>query len=202
MRLKVRAMAKGMRLAATGLLVLGLGACLGGPDVPDQLLTLSAAPDASPPGPRRAAPGQAITIAEPSVPAALRTPRIPVYVDDVGIQYLKDAQWVEYPAPLFGRLVGQVVGSRTGRVVLNPDQFTHDPGLQVTGTLLLFGLDPNSMEAVVRYDAAMARGADGIVTRRFEARVPVSGAVPAEVASALNQASNQVAGEVASWIAG
>ena len=43
-----------------------------------------------------------------------------------------------------------------------------------------------------------ARG--GIVSNRFEARVPVAEATPAAVAPALNQAANQVADQVAAWI--
>ncbi len=39
---------------------------------------------------------------DPTVPQALRTTRIPVYVSDTTIQYLEDAAWVENPGVLFG----------------------------------------------------------------------------------------------------
>jgi cholesterol transport system auxiliary component len=104
--------------------------------------------------------------------------------------------------PLFGRLVGEVIAARTGRVVLDPSQFSHDPGTQLTGQLSKFGLDPTSMEVVVVYDAAISRGAEGVRTNRFEARVPVAEATPAAVAPALNQAANQVAEQVATWVGG
>ncbi len=58
------------------------------------------------------------------------------------------------------------------------------------------------MEVVIVYDAAIARGATGVTTNRFEARVPVAEATPAAVAPALNQAANQVAGQVAAWVGG
>jgi cholesterol transport system auxiliary component len=58
------------------------------------------------------------------------------------------------------------------------------------------------MEAVLVYDAALARGADRVETRRFEARVPVAAVDAASAAPALNQAANQVADEVAAWIGG
>ncbi|MND04376.1 hypothetical protein D3C83_246110 [compost metagenome] len=60
------------------------------------------------------------------------------------------------------------------------------------------------MQVVIVYDAAMARGGPtgGVVTNRFEARVPVAEATPAAVAPALNQAANQLAAEVAAWVAG
>jgi cholesterol transport system auxiliary component len=179
-----------------------LAGCFGGAEVPDQLLTLAAAETRASATPQQAAAGQAITVVEPNVPQALRTTRVPVYVSETAIQYLQDAQWVENPAPLFGRLVGEVISARTGRVVLDPSQFTHDPGVQLTGQLLRLGLDPVAMEAVAVYDAAMARAEGGISTNRFEARVPVAEATPEAVAPALNQAANQVAEQVAAWVGG
>ena len=182
--------------------LLALSACFGGASVPDQLLTLT--PDATRPAaaPRSAPAGEAITVVEPSVPQALRTTRVPVYVSETAIQYLEDAQWVENPGALFGRLVGEIIAARTGRVVLDPTQFTHDPGVQLTGQLVRLGLDPNSMEAVIVYDAAMNRRGAAITTNRFEARVAVPEDTPAAVAPALNQAANQVAEQVAAWVGG
>ena len=137
----------------------------------------------------------------PTVPQALRTTRIPVYVSDTVVQYLKDAVWVENPGALFGRLLGETISARTGRVVLDPSQYSHDPGTRLTGQLQRFGLDPNAMEVVVVYDAAIAaRRTGGVATNRFEARVPVADATAAAVAPALNQAANQVAEQVAAWI--
>lgn len=176
-----------------------LAGCFGG-GAPDHLLTLTPSETRPAAAPRIAGQGEAITVAAPTVPQALRTTRVPVYVSDTVVQYLKDAVWVENPGPLFGRLVGETIAARTGRVVLDPSQYSHDPGSRLTGQLLRFGLDPNAMEVVVTYDVAMARGATGVATNRFEARVPVAEATAAAVAPALNQAANQVAGQVAAWI--
>ena len=188
-----------LRILAAASASLALAACLGGPEVPDALLTLTPSQTRSVAAPMTAAAGEAITIVEPSVPQALSTTRLPVYVSETSIQYLKDAQWVENPAPLFGRLVGEVVAARTGRVVLDPSQYSHDPGTRLTGQLLKFGLDPLTMEAVVVYDAVVARSG-GVTSNRFEARVPVAEATPAAVAPAMNAAANQVAEQVAAWI--
>ena len=87
-----------------------------------------------------------------------------------------------------------------GRVVLDPGQFSLDPGVRLTGQLQAFGLDADMMEVVVRYDAALARGADSVETHRFEARVKVAAADPGAVSPALNQAANQIAADVARWI--
>lgn len=184
----------------TAAAVLGLSGCFGGASVPDQLFTLTPAETRPAAAPRAAAAGAAITVVDPTVPQALRSLRVPVYVSDTAVQYLTDAQWVENPAPLFARLVGETIAVRTGRVVLDSRQFTHDPGTRITGQLQRFGVDPNAMEVVIIYDAAMGRAGGGIVTNRFEARVPIAEATAEAVAPALNQAANSVADQVAAWV--
>jgi cholesterol transport system auxiliary component len=189
------------RLFAAFAAALALAACFGGGHVPDHLLTLTPAETRPVAQPRNAGPNQAITVVTPTVPQALRTTRIPVYVDANTVQYLKDADWVEDPGALFGRLLGETIAARTGRVVLDPSQYSHDPGTRLTGQLLRFGLDPAAMQVVVTYDAAIARDpSGGVATNRFEARVPVAAATPEAVAPALNQAANQVADQVAAWL--
>jgi len=189
-----------VKLLAASAALFSLSACFGG-GAPDQLLTLTPSQTRPAAQPRAAGPNEAVTVVEPGVPQALRTTRVPVYVSDTVVQYLKDAVWVENPGPLFGRLLGETIAARTGRVVLDPDQYSHDPGIRLTGQLLRFGLDPNAMEVVVVFEAVMARGASGGVTNnRFEARLPVAAATPEAVAPALNQAANQVADQIAAWL--
>ena len=190
------------KIVAAASALLCLSACMGGGG-PDQLLTLTPAQTRPPAQPRTAGQGEAITVASPTVPQALRTTRVPVYVSDTVVQYLPDAVWVENPGPLFGRLLGETIAARTGRVVLDPSQYSHDPGTRLTGQLLRFGVDPGSMEVVVVYEAVMARGATGgVVNNRFEARVSIAEVTPEAVAPALNQAANQVADQVSAWVAG
>jgi cholesterol transport system auxiliary component len=193
-----------LRLLLSAPALLALSACLGGGSAPDQLYTLTSAEVRPAATPRTAGQGEAITVTVPTLPQALRTTRIPVYVNDTTIQYLTDAVWVENPGALFARVLGETISARTGRVVLDPSQYSHDPGTRITGTLVKFGLDPGQMQVVVVFDAAMARGGPtgGVVTNRFEARLPVADATPASVAPALNQAANQLADQVAAWIAG
>jgi cholesterol transport system auxiliary component len=137
---------------------------------------------------------------EPSVPQALRARRIPVYTGPQTIQYLKAAEWVENPSDLFRQLLSETISGTTGRVVLDPAQYTHDPGIRLTGQLLMFGLDETRMEVVVAYEAVLARGNAAVTTNRFEARQPVAGVTPAIVAPALNEAANRVAAQVTAWI--
>lgn len=189
------------KLTAAAFATLALSACFGG-GAPDQLLTLTPSQTRPAAQPRTASEGEAVTVVAPTVPQALRTTRVPVYVSETVVQYLKDAVWVENPGPLFGRLLGETISARTGRVVLDPSQYSHDPGTRITGQLHRFGLDPNAMEVVVVYDAAMQRATGGVTTNRFESRVAVSADTAEAVAPALNQAANQVAEQVAAWIAG
>ncbi|MDA4831234.1 hypothetical protein NY536_07105, partial [Enterobacter hormaechei] len=57
-------------------------------------------------------------------------------------------------------------------------------------------------QAVVIYDAALTRaGKDTVEKRRFEARVPVAAIDAANAGTGLSQAANQVAAEVAAWVA-
>jgi len=186
-------------LTALGL-VLALSGCFSfGSKVPDSLLRLTPAETVPAATSRTVAASEAVTVVVPTTPQELRTPRVPVRSGDT-VAYLKDAQWVEAPGALFGRLVSEVIAARTGRVVLDPMQFTFDPGVRLSGQLSSFGLDATTNEAVVVYDAAVARGANRVESRRFEARVPVAAIDVASAGPALNQAANQVAAQIADWI--
>jgi len=184
-------------------LALALSGCISfGAKPPASLLTLTPASSVQAAVSRSATPGNAVTVVVPAAPQELRTNRVPVRAGATAVSYLKDAQWVEMPVALFGRLLSGTIAARTGRVVLDPDQFTFDPGVRLTGTLQSFGIDAVASEAVVVYDAALARTPERIETRRFETRVPVALVDAASAGPALNQAANQVAADVAAWIGG
>lgn len=180
-----------------------LPACLSlGADPPERLVRLSATATVQPQTSRTASASETITVIEPTVSRELQTARIPVRTGGTAVAYVKDVQWVDMPAAEFARLLSETISATTGRVVLDRKQFTFDPGTRLTGQLHAFGIDADSMEAVVAYDAALARGADQVETRRFEARVPVAAVDGASVGPALNEAANQVAAQVAGWIGG
>jgi cholesterol transport system auxiliary component len=128
------------------------------------------------------------------------TMRVPVRTGGTQVSYLPKAQWVDMPGAMFGRLLSDTIAARTGRVVLDPKQFTFDPGQRLTGTLQEFGLEEAGSQAVVVFDAAIARGANAVETRRFEARVPVAAIDAASAPAALNRAANEVAAQVAAWV--
>lgn len=183
------------------LLTLPLAACISfGAEPPPSLLTLTPASPVTAGQSQTASPDRSITITVPVVPQEIATNRVPVQASATTVAYVKDAQWVEAPARLFARLMSDTITTRTGRIVLDPGQFTLNPGVRLTGELRQFGMDAASSSAVVIYDAALARGDNQVEKRRFEARVPVGAINAASVGPALNQAANQVALDVAGWI--
>lgn len=189
-----------MKTRFLALLLLPLAGCVSfGAKPPKQLMNLSATDKVAVGVTRSAASGQTVTILSPSVPAAIAATRVPVYSGGVAIAYVKDAAWIDSPARLFQTLLSETVAAKTGRVVLDVRQYTADPGLRVQGNLLLFGIDEATSEAVVSYEAVLARGT-ALDSRRFEARVPVGVIDATTVGPALNEAANKVAADVADWI--
>lgn len=180
-----------------------LTACISfGSKPPPVLMRLTSSATLQANASRTAGPGEAVTVMVPTVPQELATLRVPVRTGATQVAYLKDAQWVETPNALFARLLSETIAVTTGKTVLDSRQFTVDPGLRLTGQLQAFGVDADGGEAVIIYDAALARSPDKVETRRFESRVPVSPVDANTVPPALNQAANQVADEVARWIQG
>ena len=186
------------------LLAVALSGCISfGAKPPEVLLTLAPAVTLPVGESQRSNVAATITVAVPSVPQELASSRIPVHSSGTAIAYVKDAQWVERPSQLLARLLADTVTARTGRLVLSTRQSMLDPGAYLMGELRAFGVDADTNEAVVTYDAALIRGPETVVEkRRFEARVPLSEVKAAPVGAALNQAANQVAAQVADWVGG
>ena len=93
-----------------------------------------------------------------------------------------------------------IIGLQIAREGLATAQSLSDPGARLTGELRSFGVESGTNQAVVIYDAALVREGNVVEKRRFEARVPVSEIAADSVGIGINQAANQVAGEVADWV--
>ncbi len=191
-----------MKKIAILLAALPLSACISfGAEPPDQLLTLNATAQVPVGQTQNSANAKAIVVTVPVTSASLAVQRVPVQATATSIAYVKDAQWTEPPARLFARLLSDTIAARTGRVALSQVQAVTESNDQLDGELRNFGLDAATSEAVVTYDAALTRsGRDNTEKRRFEARVPVTAIDALTVGPALNQAANQVAGQVADWV--
>jgi cholesterol transport system auxiliary component len=184
-------------------LALALSGCVSlGGEPPESLLTLS---------PESRAPAGAGAVADATrpviavmvidTPAKLDVLRVPVMVSDTELAYLQEAFWVEKPARLFRRLVGETIRARGTALVVDGDDTATLATVTVRGTLIDMGYEAQAGAAVVRFDAVRTDAQGKITTRRFEARET---GVPAEgraVGAALNRAANRVAAEVADWIA-
>lgn len=185
----------------TLLLALPLAGCLSfGGKPPKVLLTIN--PTATLPvgSTQSSATAKTITIQVPVVPQSLAVARVPVQSGDQ-VSYVVGAAWVEAPQRLFARLMSDTIAAKTGRVVLSPAQSFSDPGARLSGELRNFGVDGTTREAVVTFDGSLIRSdAAKIEKKRFEARVPLTAIDAMTIGPALNQAANQVAGEVADWV--
>ncbi|PNU02964.1 ABC transporter [Novosphingobium guangzhouense] len=189
--------------AALGLTA-GLAGCVSlGTKPPDQLLKLTAE-DSAPAG--ATASGQltdAIVVMDPESDRGLDVLRVPVRVNDSSIAYLKDALWVEKPTRQFRSLLAETLRARTGQLVVEGGDFEVTGKTLIGGRLLQMGYDAQRSAVVVRFDAVRSeRGNGPLQTRRFEAVVNGIEAKAGPVGVALNQASNDVARQVADWIKG
>ena len=193
---------KPIRTLAVVTVALPLAACIKfGAEPPKSLLTLNARAAVPVGETQRSGTTRTITIDVPSTPQQLAVERVPVEQGGTTVAYVKDAMWVDRPARLFARLLDDTL-TQAGLLVLGRDAFEIDPGLRLSGQLRSFGVDADTREAVVTYDATLIRGNAGASyeKRRFEARVPVSAIETQPVGTALNEAANRVADDVAAWV--
>ncbi len=185
-------------------LLLVLPGCISlGGDPPESLLTLSPETRAPVGAGAAAGPDRAvIAVLAIDTPAKLDVLRVPVAVSDTELAYLQEAFWVEKPARLFRGLLGETLRARGNALVLDSDETVALATMTLRGSLIDMGYVAPDQAVVVRFDAIRVDGDGTTATRRFEARET---GIPAEaraVGAALNRAANQVAGEVADWVAG
>ena len=191
-------------LLAPALLLLGGCVTLGGGTPPESLLTLN--PLASPAAGSgavagRESGGRAILVQLPDTPAKLDVLRLPVTIDDTRLAYLEEAFWVEKPARLFRRLLGETLRARGTSLVIDNDDTPILANVTLRGTLLELGYDARTSEVVVQFDAVRTDENGRAISRRFEAREGGVAATNVEVGPALNRAANRVAVEIADWAA-
>jgi cholesterol transport system auxiliary component len=210
MRQSLATMAHGrgrlIRLTGAALALAALAGCvsLGGGKPPESLLTLSPlTPPAAGSGAvaGRETTGRAILVQLPDTPAKLDVLRLPVAVSDTELAYLDEAYWVEKPARLFRRLMGETLRAQGQALVIDNDDTPVLADVTLRGTLLDMDYDPRTSSVVVRFDAVRTEAGGKAASRRFEARESGIAAAPGAIGPALNRAANRVAGDVAVWLA-
>jgi cholesterol transport system auxiliary component len=190
-------------LPSAALLLAGLSGCVSlGSKPPESLLSLSADTKVAAGTTVSAAPGKSLMVADPETPKTLDTVRVPVQVTPTSVAYVKDAQWVDTPRHLFRKLLAETIAAGGNTVVLDPGQYSVNPGPRLLGDLVEFGIDARSRSAVVTFDATLTSPEGGVITRRrFSASVPVREIKAGSVGAPINQAANTVAAEIAAWVA-
>lgn len=192
------------RIGTAALLALALGGCLGlgGGKPPPSLFNLTAAKTASAGAEARGTSAAVLMVMEPETDRRLAVQRVPVQVSASEVAYLKGALWVERPARLFRSLLAETLRAESKGLVLEDDQSASPAAVRLGGRLVEMGYDAQRQSAVVRYDALRTGPNGAVATRRFESVVPGVSADPKSVAPALNRAANDVAAQVAAWMAG
>jgi len=181
-----------------------LGGCvrLGTREAPASIITLTST-SSVPAGAMFDGPAaRAVLVMEPETDKRLAVLRVPVQVNDVQVAYLQNVQWVERPARLFRALVAEELRAKGGRLVIEDDQPAAGIETRLSGRLLEMGYDARSGNVVVRYDALLTVPGGGLATHRFESVIKHVKPKPREVGPALNRAANDVAAQVAGWVAG
>jgi cholesterol transport system auxiliary component len=195
-----------MKTRATPLLALlpalTLAGCISlSPKIPPRLLRLSPTATAPANGGQILSKGLAVAVSYPSAPVELSNNRVPVRTGASELAYVKDAQWIDSPAHLFRDLLAETITARTGRPSLTPRDASLGVGPRLGGRLVAFGIDADTNQASVVYDATLVRSGEQVETRRFEAHVPVTGTISETSAgAALNAAANDAAIQVADWV--
>ena len=197
----MQGMIRKARWFAAAAAAMALTGCISlGKEPPDQLLNLTAA---SPAPAGTAASGNvdaALAILDLQAPQKLIVTRVPVVMDGSSLAYLKDAEWVEKPADLFGRLLADTLRAKGNRLVVSGTDLEYAAATKLSGTLAAMEYDASRGAAVVRFDAVLQTGDSQILTRRFESEVTGVSAEARPVGEALNRAANDVAGQVAEWV--
>lgn len=187
-------------LAALGPALLLAGCVNLGAKPPPSLLVLTPsnkpAAGALSEGPQSAA----LVVLTPAAPRKLDSNRLPVQIDSSSIAYLKDAVWSDRPAILMQQLISETIAAKNGRFILSESDADGLAEEYLSGSLIEFGVDASSGDAVVIFDAVHMLRGQPARKRRFEARRSVSiiEAVPAS--AGLNGAANEVAADIADWM--
>jgi cholesterol transport system auxiliary component len=184
-------------IAALTALALLSGCISFGSKAPPQLLTLAAPAAGNTAEPQ----GTPLAVVAPETPRKLDGLRVPVQVDATSIAYIKDAQWVDTPRRMFGKLLADRIAA-DGVLVLDPAQFPRGAQRRLIGNLDEFGIDAETRTAIVSYEATLTQGnGSDLKRKRFTASVPVRHIRARRIGEPLNRAAQQVADEVAAWVA-
>lgn len=202
MRRMFHAKPQGVTAALAAALLLSGCVSFGGKP-PERLLALDAAHKVPSGAARVAGGGRTLIVTEPEAPKMLDTVRVPVKTSPTSVAYVTEVQWADTPRHMFRRLLAETISATTDRVVLDSGQFSGDGGQRLSGELIDFSIDEAQQSATVTYDAMLTTPSGVALARqRFTASAPVGGKIEAgSVGVPLNAAANQVATDVAAWVA-
>ncbi|MGZ3171717.1 MAG: ABC-type transport auxiliary lipoprotein family protein [Croceibacterium sp.] len=189
------------RVIGAAAALLALSGCLSlGGKMPAQLLNLTATSSAPAGSAASGTSATALAVLDIQAPLELDVTRVPVSINGSSVAYVKDAQWVDKPTRLFGRLLSDTIRAKGNRLVVTGSDLEDAAANKLSGTLSAMNYDASQGAVVVRFDAVFQNGAKQIQTKRFESVVPGVSPQAASVGDALNRAANDVAAQVAAWV--
>ena len=187
--------------AVLALCVVATGCVKFGSKPPAQLLAISATASPQAGQTVSSAGRPVLAVFAPDVPRKIDTLRIAVQADATSVAYVEKAQWAEPPRQMFRRVLGDTIAADGTIFVADGEQSAILKGRRLAGSLVEFGIDARTREAVVTYDATLTSATPGEAMRqRFTARVPVRKIEADRVAGPISEAANKVAADVAAWV--
>jgi cholesterol transport system auxiliary component len=136
-------------------------------------------------------------------PAELMLDRIVVRRGTQEVLYAKGARWTDKPTRLMRTLVSEYLKATSSSVVATPTQIDVPIVYRLSGRLAAFQVTiDGAPTASVRFDALLNNTRNrSPVAKSFSSQSGATSDSPAAMAAAINSASNQVAADVAMWVA-
>jgi cholesterol transport system auxiliary component len=145
----------------------------------------------------------AIRVEDFDAPAELALDRIVVRRGAQEVLYTKGARWTDKPTRLMRSLVSDYLKANSKSIVASPTQIDVPIVYRLSGRLSAFHVRVDGAPtASVRFEALLNNTRNRApVARVFAAEAAADSDSPSAMAAALNTASNQVAKDVAAWVA-
>ncbi len=145
----------------------------------------------------------AIRVEDFDAPAELALDRIVVRRGAQEVLYAKGARWTDKPARLMRNLVTDYLKASSTSIVASPTQIDVPILYRLSGRLSAFQIRVDGTPiASVRFEALLNNTRNRTpIAKLFSAEVEATSDSPSAMAAAINTASNQVASDVAGWVA-
>jgi ABC-type uncharacterized transport system auxiliary subunit len=136
-------------------------------------------------------------------PQELSNDRMVIRAGAQEIQYLKDMRWTEKPARLLRPLFAEHLKTHMpNAILLSPTQLEPAPTYRLSGRVTAFQVQRDTGKALVRVEMLLTSAkTKTAIINSFKAEAEADVRSPVDMARGLNTAANQVAENIANWVA-